>query len=114
MNAFPLSLRHTVACAVGMAFMTTLAACDKKSDGGTATNGASTSIPAAAAAGKKPKATLKLPDVQSAYKAEFDDLSKMKNPMEKKIDAFVAKIGKPAADSGRKRTWYALDGDKCT
>ncbi|HSO34668.1 MAG TPA: hypothetical protein VLT33_19170 [Labilithrix sp.] len=43
-----------------------------------------------------------------------DERIRMKNPMEKKIDAFVAKIGKPAADSGRKRTWYALDGDKCT
>ena len=58
--------------------------------------------------------TLKLADVKSAYKSEFDDMSKAALPMDKKVDAFVAKVGKPESDTGRKKIWYALDAGKCT
>jgi hypothetical protein len=107
------SFRHTVACVAAMALMTTLGACDKKTEGpeGTTTT---TTAPAAAAAAKKTKTTLKLADVKSAYRSEIDSMSKMKDPMDKKVEAFIAKIGKPSTDTGRKKTWYALDGDKCT
>jgi hypothetical protein len=111
-----LSFRHTVACVGAMALMTTLAACDKKADGAAGADGgsATTTTATAAAAGKKAKATLKLADLKAAYKSEFDSPSKMRDPMDKKVDAFVAKVGKPASDSGRVKTWYALDGDKCS
>lgn len=107
------SLRNTLAGVAGLALMTTLAACDKKEDGTTSTTSASTPA-AAAVGGKKAKATLKLADAQAAYKANFLDMSKMNDPMAKKIDAFLAKVGKPSTDTGRKKTWYALDGDKCS
>lgn len=105
-----LSFRY-VGCLAAMALMTMLA-CDKKTDG--ATSAASGSDTTTSATGKKPKATLKLAELQSAYKAEIDNMSKMKDPMDKKVDAFVTKVGKPASDSGRKKVWYALDGEKCT
>jgi hypothetical protein len=89
-----------------------LAACSKSGDA--AADGGSASTTTAAAAGKKPKATLKLADVKSAYAAEFNDMSKMKVPMDQKVAALVAKLGKPSADTGRKKTWYALDGAKCS
>ena len=110
------SFRRTVACVAAMALMTTLVACDKKGDGAAGASSASgTTTPATAAAGgKKPKATLKLADLKGAYKSELDNPAKMSAPMDKKVDAFVAKVGKPFADSGRVKTWYALDGDKCT
>lgn len=109
-----LSLRHTVACVAALALMTTLAACDKKADGtAPAGSASSTGATTAAAAAKKAKTTLKVADMRSAYKSEIDNMPKAKDPMEKKVDAFVAKIGKPESDSGRKKVWYALDGDKC-
>jgi hypothetical protein len=95
-----------------MALVTMLGACEKKSDG--ATSAASGSETTTSAGSKKPKATLKLAELQSAYKSEIDSMSKMKDPMDKKVDAFVAKVGKPASDNGRKKIWYALDGEKCT
>jgi hypothetical protein len=106
-----LSFRY-VGGVAAMALMTMLGACDKKTDG--VTSAASGSDTTTSAAAKKPKTTLKLAELQSAYKAEIDNMSKMKDPMDKKVDAFVAKVGKPASDSGRKKVWYALDGEKCT
>ena len=41
-------------------------------------------------------------------------MRKMNDPLTKKIDSFVGKVGKPSTDTGRKKTWYALDGDKCS
>ncbi len=38
----------------------------------------------------------------------------MTDPTEKKVAAFVAKVGKPESDTGRKMTWYTLDGSQCT
>ena len=106
-------IRNTLACVASLALMTALAACDKKEEGATSTTSAS--APAAAAAGgKKAKATLKLADAQAAYKANFMDMSKMNDPMAKKLDAFIAKVGKPSTDTGRKKTWFALDGEKCS
>ncbi len=97
-----------------LAFVT-LAACSKGSDDTPSASSASGGTAAATAtAAKKPKATLKLADIKSAYKSEVDNVAKMKDPMDKKIGAFVAKIGSPAADTGRKKTWYALDGNNCS
>ncbi len=67
------------------------------------------STPAAGA-----KATLKLADVKAAYKSEIDNTAKMKDPMDKKVAAFVAKVGKPESDDGRVLTWHALDNGKCS
>ena len=105
------SFRHTVACIAAVALVTTLVACDKKAD---ADPSVGTTAATTLAATKKPKTTLKLADLKSAYKSEIDNMSKMRDPMDKKVDAFVAKIGKPASDTGRKKTWYALDGGTCT
>jgi hypothetical protein len=52
--------------------------------------------------------------MKAAYKSEVDSPSKMKDPMDKKIAAFVAKVGQPFSDDGRKKDWYALDGDNCS
>lgn len=111
-----LSFRSTVTSVVAAALLATLCACGKNTDaaagaGSSTVTGAA--APAAPAAGKKPKATLKIADYRAAYKSQMDDLSKMKDPMDKKVAAVVAKLGAPAADTGRKKTWYALDGDKC-
>ena len=92
------------------------AACNKSSDGGTAAAASGTTAAAtttAAAAAKKPKATLKTADVKALYKAEVDN-DKMNVPIDKKVAAMAAKLPAPAADTGRKKTYYALDGDKCT
>ena len=107
------SFRHPVACIAAMALVAMLGACDKKGDaaGSASTNAAST---APAAGGKKPKTTLKLADLKKVYGTEIDSPSKMKDPMDKKVDAFVAKVGKPQTDNGRTKIWYALDGDKCS
>ena len=114
MNANRVSLRHFVtSAALGIALMTTLG-CDKKTDGASTASSTHTTTGAAApATGKKPKATLKIADYRAAYKAQMDDMSKMRDPMDKKIAAVQAKVGAPFADTGRKKTWYALDGDSC-
>ena len=105
---------HTLACAAALALVA-LVACDKKPDEAPATGSApAAAAPAAAAPAKKPATTLKLADLKQTYKAEFEDNSKMTAPMDKKIEAFVAKAGKPESDTGRNKIWYALDGDKCS
>lgn len=112
------SFRHAIVCAAALALVTALGGCDKK-DGAGAAGSASASTttaaaPAAAAAAKKPKTTLKAADIRATYKSEMESTAHMKDPMDKRVEAFVAKVGtKPEADSGRKKTWYALDGDKC-
>ncbi len=88
-----------------------LAACDKKADGAGTAGSASATGAMAPAMGKKDKVTRKLADLKSAYKGAVDNMST--DPMEKKVEAMVTKVGKPDADSGRKKTWYALDGEKC-
>ena len=109
MIALTQSRLRTFACLAVVALATTLCACDKKPDGAApAGSGA-----APATGGKKAKATLKLADVKKTYKDEFESTAKMKDPMDKKVEAFVAKTGKPESDSGRKKVWYALDGDNC-
>jgi hypothetical protein len=108
------SFRHSLAGAAVLALVA-LVACDKKPDEAPATGSTpAAAAPAAAAAAKKPATSLKLADLKQAYKAEFDDMSKMALPIDKKVDAFVAKVGKPESDSGRSKIWYALDGDKCS
>lgn len=112
-TSFRISSFRAAAWLAVLALSASLLACDKKADADTSPSGASTAA-AAPAAGKKAATTLKLADVKKAYKAEFDDMSKAALPMDKKIDAFVAKVGKPESDTGRNKIWYALDGDKCT
>jgi len=101
-----------------MLLLMTLAACDKKADGAPSKDGATTdsppATPAAAAEAKKPKATLKTADVKSAYAAAFNNNATMTDPTEKKLGVFVAKVGKPETDTGRKKTWYTVDGSQCT
>ena len=101
-----------------MLLVVTLAACEKKADGATSKDGtaadAPPATPAAAGEAKKPKATLKTADAKSAYAAEFNNNAKMTDPTEKKVAAFVAKVGKPESDTGRKMTWYTVDGAQCT
>lgn len=74
---------------------------------------ANSANPAEGAEKKPANKTVKAADVKSAYEAIFNDLSTMKDPMDKKIAAFVAKIGEPAKTDGDKKIWYTVDGDKC-
>lgn len=87
---------------VCLATIAIAAGCDKKPDG-----------PSPAADGKKPKTTLKLADVKKTYSTEIDDPAKASEPVDKRVAAFVAKTGKPETDDGRKKVWYALEGDNC-
>jgi hypothetical protein len=64
-------------------------------------------------ANAKPAVTLKAADVDAAYESEINAFAKMKDPMDKKIEAFVAKIGKPAKEEGGSKIWYAVDGAGC-
>jgi hypothetical protein len=57
--------------------------------------------------------TVKAADLNEAYEGIFNDLKTMKDPMENKVAAFIAKIGEPAKTDGDKKIWYAVDGDKC-
>jgi hypothetical protein len=109
-----LAIRNAIVCCVAASALVPLAACDKGSDAGSAAASTATGAAATAAAGAKPKATLKLADMKAAYKSEIDNMAKMKDPMPKKIDAFVAKVGNPSSDDGRRKTWFALDGDNCS
>lgn len=112
------SLRHLGACTATLALILVLAACDKKADGAPSKDGAAAdtppATPAAAAETKKPKATLKTADVKAAYAAEFNNNATMTDPTEKKLAAFIAKVGKPETDTGRKKTWYTVEGTQCT
>jgi len=91
-----------------------LAGCSKASaSDAAATTGSGASTPPASA--KKPKATLNVADAKAAYNAEFHNPSTMRDSLDKKIAAVVAKIGQPpSTDDGRKKVWYALDGDGCS
>ena len=112
-----LASRQTFARAAALALMTSLVACDKKADEAPAAGSTSTpaaAAPAPAAAAKKPATTLTLADLKKAYKSEFDDMSKAALATDKKVDAFVAKVGKPESDTGRTKIWYALDSGKCS
>src|SRR5438093_221502 len=84
-------------------------ACDKKADGTAPAGSASTTTATTA----KSKTTLKFADAKAAWAAEVDAPGKMKDPLDKKIAALMTKLPKPDADTGRKRTWFAVDGDKC-
>lgn len=113
----PSSLRYAVVCVAASVAMLTLGACNKSPDAAASKDGAATDTPTAqpaAADAKKPKATLKTADVKSAYAAEFNNNAKMTDPLEKKVAAFVAKVGKAESDTGRKMTWYSIDGSQCT
>jgi hypothetical protein len=112
MKSIARSSFRALVCTASLALVASLAACDKK-DEGAASTGHTTGATNAPTGAKKAKATLKLADLKSAFSAEFDG-AKMNNPLDKKVAAFVAKVGAPAADTGRKKIWYALDGDKCS
>ena len=91
------------------------AACDKGSSGDGAAP-AATGAPApakTAATSAKAKVTLKNEDVKKAYDAAFNDMSKMKDPTDKKIEAFIAKIGPPEGEEGGKKKWHAIGGGEC-
>jgi hypothetical protein len=109
--------RRLAACGVAALALVTLGACNKNSDGASGGSASATGSGASTppAAGKKPKATLKLADMKAAYKSVFDGPTAMKDPLDKKVAAYVAKVGQPpASDDGRKKDWYALDGDNCS
>jgi hypothetical protein len=91
--------------------MSLLVACDKKAD---ATPAAGSDPTATAAAAKSAPTTVKLADLKKAYKSEFDDMSKSAIPIPKKVEAFIAQVGKPASDTGRTKTWFAADGAQCS
>lgn len=84
--------------------------CNKEASGSAAAGSAS----APAKGGGAPAVTLKSADVRAAYKAELEDMKKMNDPMDKKIAAFVAKVGKPQKEEGGKKIWHASDGSTCT
>lgn len=88
--------------------------CNKEAGGSPAAGSASAAAPAAAKGGGAPAVTLKTEDVRAAYKAELEDMKKMNDPMDKKIAAFVAKVGKPQKEEGGKKIWHASDGSTCT
>ncbi len=110
------AFRHLAACGVAALALVTLGACSKSSDaaaGSASATGSGATTPAAG--GKKPKATLKLADMKATYKSVFDGPTAMKDSLDKKVAAYVAKVGQPpASDDGRKKDWYALDGDNCS
>jgi hypothetical protein len=99
---------HTLVCLAAMALVTTLAACDKKAEGGGADGGTAT---AAATGAKKVKTTRKSADIKKIWTTEID--AKMNDPMDKKVAAFLAKAGPPDSEGGRHKFYMALDGDKC-
>jgi hypothetical protein len=89
--------------------------CSKKETEGSG-SGSGVTAPAAAEdkGSGKTKTTIKIEDVRSAYASEVDDMTKMNDPMDKKVAAFVAKLGKPEKEEAGKKIWHALDGDGCT
>jgi hypothetical protein len=100
--------------------MAVLGGCDEGGGGaGSSANDAKTGdakpgdTKAADTKSAKAAVTLKYADVEAAYEKEINDLAKMKDPMDKKIEAFVAKIGKPEKEDGDKKIWHAVDGSKC-
>ncbi len=93
-----------------MAALALSAGCSKKE------SAASQSGSGAAAEGKasgKAKTTIQAKDVRAAYESEVNDMKKMNDPMDKKVAAFVAKVGKPEKEEAGKKTWHAIDGDMC-
>jgi hypothetical protein len=112
------AFRHLAVSGVAALALVTLGACSKSSDaatGSASATGSGASTPGTPAAGKKPKATLKLADMKAAYKSVFDGPTAMKDSLDKKVAAYVAKVGQPpTSDDGRKKDWYALDGDNCS
>lgn len=101
-------------CVLGLVSMMAFA-CTKKDDGGTAgTSSATAATTTAATAAKKAKTTLKLSDLKKPWTAEIDNMAKVRDPMDKKVAAFLAKVPKPELDTPSKKTWYALDdAGKC-
>jgi len=98
--------------AAAIVVATSLVACDKKGDSAGPAGSASTTTAAATTA--RPKTTRKLADIKAAYAAELEDMKKMNDPMDKRVNAFLAKVGKADSEDGNKKVWYALDGDKCS
>lgn len=91
-----------------------LSGCSKEAGGSTPAGSASATAPAAAKGGGAAAVTLKSEDVRAAYEAELNDMKKMNDPMDKKIAAFEAKVGKPQKEEGGKKIWHARDGSSCT
>ncbi|MBK9000560.1 MAG: hypothetical protein IPM35_32975 [Myxococcales bacterium] len=105
-----------VRLAVGVVFsvaLTGLCGCNKEASG-SAPAGSASAASAAARGGGAGAVTLKTKDVQAAYEAELNDMKKMNDPMDKKIAAFEAKVGKPQKEEGGKKIWHATDGSTCT
>jgi hypothetical protein len=107
-------LRGVLTLATALALAAPLAGCEKKADEAAPVGAGAAVTPAAAAAAKLPKTSLKVADVDTWYESIVDGIGNMNKPMGPRLDAFAAKLGKPVADDGRKKTWYALDGDKCS
>jgi hypothetical protein len=61
----------------------------------------------------KPAVTRKAADLDDAFQKEVNDMSKMNEPMDKRIEAFVAKVGKPDKEADGNKIWHAVDGSNC-
>jgi hypothetical protein len=105
-----MSNARIVVAAAALACLSVVA-CDKKPDGTAPAGSASTTTATTTPA--KTKTTLKFADAKAAWTAEVDNVAKMKDPMDKKIAAMMAKLPKPDQDTGRKKIWFAVDGNDC-
>lgn len=87
--------------------------CSKEA-GGTAAAGSASAEAKGGKTAAVAKVTLESKNVRAAYEAELNDMKKMNDPMDKKIAAFEAKVGKPQKEEGGKKIWHAVDGSTCT
>ncbi len=92
-----------------------LFACGQSSSGTSASGSAVAQSSGSAKAGGpgKTATSLKYADEQAAYKAAFNDMSTMSDPIDKKVAVFVGKVGKPESTEGDKQLWHAVDGSTC-
>lgn len=101
-------------CGISICVASAMLGCNKEAGGSTGSAASGSPSAAPKAGGGKPAVTLKAADVKAAYEAELNDMKKMNDPMDKKIAAFVARVGKPEKEEGGKKTWHAVDGANCT
>jgi hypothetical protein len=97
-----------------------VAACDRKPEGAAPAGPAPAKVaapvktatpPAPAlrdAAGKLTKA-----GIHAAWQEIFMGAAAASVPVEKKLEAFETKVGKPAKVENDKKVWFAVDGAKC-
>jgi len=62
---------------------------------------------------KQPATKLTKKQLDDGYDAGFG-MAMMKEPLDKKLAAVEAKLGAPAKSDADSKTWYGLDGDKCS